>query len=210
MNGLTYLLENLKRKFDGKFIITRDVKYETIDRPSTIKKFELGALKIKKLLDDKVLEPPSSINIGEREIRKSTDKLLKRINNSFSAKGKFIHLIDKGEASCLALSLIATAKGIENILVVDERTTRMLGENPENLRKLLENKLHTKVQIKQNFDFLKNIRFIRSSELVYVAYKRNLVNLKDGNVLDALLYAVKYKGCAISRQEIEEAKKLRP
>jgi len=208
MNGLTYLLEELKKKFPGKFIITKDVRYETIDRPSTIKKFQLGALKIKSLLDNKILEMPSSVNINDEEIKKETNEILNIANNSFLARKGFMHIIDKGEASCLALSLIASKKGIDNIVVIDERTTRMLGEKPENLRKLFENKLHTKVELKQNFYFLKNIKFIRSSELVYLAYKKNLVKLKDGNVLDALLYAVKYKGCAISRQEIEEAKKL--
>ena len=38
--------------------------------------------------------------------------------------------------------------------------------------------------------------------------QKGLVNLSDGNVLDALLYAVKFKGCSISDDEIREIKKL--
>ena len=133
---------------------------------------------------------------------------MRTANNSFLARNEFMHIIDFGEASCLALSLIAREKNIENVIVIDERTTRMLGEKPENLHKLFESKLHTKVILKESFSFLRNIKFIRSSELVYLAYKKNLVKLKDGNVLDALIYATKFKGSAISRQEIEEMKRL--
>ena len=209
MNGLIYLLEKLKKQFKGKFIIPEDVKNETIDRPLNIKRFKLGAIRINSLLKDKVLELPSSINISNKEIKQRTFEILRKVNHSYQAKGEFVDIIQKGEASCLALSSLATEKNIESALVVDERTTRMIGESPENLRKLFEKKFHTKVNLKENLSFLKYIKFIRSSELVYVAYKRGLVDLEGENVLDALLYATKYKGAAISTQEIEEAKHLK-
>jgi len=209
MNGLTSILEGLKKKFNGKFIITEDVKYEAIDRPLTIKKFELGALRIKSLLDKKILEMPNSIDISSAKIKEKTSEILRKANNSFFARRGFMHIIDRGEASCLALLQLAGERKIEGALVVDERTTRMLSENPENLRRLFENKLHTKVQLKNDFSYLGDIKFIRSSELVYVAYKKGLIKLRGEKVLDALLYATKYKGCSISRQEIEEAKRLK-
>ena len=65
-----------------------------------------------------------------------------------------MHIIDNGEATCLALSLLAEERGIKNAIVIDERTTRMIGENPENLRRLFENKLHTKVKLEGDFSFL--------------------------------------------------------
>ena len=43
---------------------------------------------------------------------------------------------------------------------------------------------------------------------MYLAHKNKLVELENGNVLDALLYAVKYKGCSVSRNEIEALKNL--
>jgi len=208
MNSLTYLLEELKKEFKGKFIITQAVKYETIDRPMGTKKFELGALKINSLLKKKVLELPSSVNIRDDVIKDKTRDILRRANKAFFVKKDFMHIIDNGEASCLALSLLANERKMDNAVAVDERTTRMLGENPENLRRLFENKLHKRVKLEENFKFLRKIKFIRSAEIVYIAYKRGLINLDHENVLDALLYAVKYKGCSISRQEIEEAKRL--
>ena len=63
MNGFLYILEELKKSFNGKFLITEQVKYETLDRPLKIQIFELGALRIQDLLQKKVLELPSSLNI---------------------------------------------------------------------------------------------------------------------------------------------------
>jgi len=209
MNGLLPEFRDLKKIFNGKFLITKEVKKEIIDRPLTIKRFELEALKLKQLLDENILEMPSSIKISQNEISNKTNKILDIANNTFKGKGKYIHIIDSGEASCLALSKMLTEKKIKNVIAVDERTTRMLGEKPENLKRLLQKKLHVDVRFKkENFKFFKGFKFLRSSELVYIAYKKNLVRLKNGNVLDALLYAVKFKGCSISNDEIREIKKL--
>ena len=94
--------------------------------------------------------------------------------------------------------------------MVDERTTRMLCEMPKNLRALLESKLHTSVHAEEgNFKFFSGLKIIRSSELSYIAYKKGLIGISASKQLvDALLYAVKFKGCAISSQEIEQIKKL--
>ena len=43
INGLYEELKLLKAKFDGKFIITDEVKAEIIDKPINIKRFELEA-----------------------------------------------------------------------------------------------------------------------------------------------------------------------
>jgi hypothetical protein len=208
MNGVIDIIEKLKGIFDGKFIITSDVKKEIIDRPLQIKRFSLEALKIKYLLDTGVLELSSSLGLNDKEVFKKTSEILNRANSTYKG-GHDIHIINFGEASCLAVSKMLNEKGIKNVIAVDERTTRMLGEKPENLSKLLEKKLHTKIiSNKDNFDFFKGFKFIRSAELAYVAYKKGLVNLKNGDVLDALLYAMKFKGCAISNDEISEIKRI--
>lgn len=208
MNGVIDILERLKSIFNGKFIITPDVKKEIIDRPLQIKRFSLEALKIKHLLDNKVLEMPSSFGLSDKDILKRTNDMLNKANSTYRG-GHDIHLINYGEASCLAVSRMLSEQGIDNAIAIDERTTRMLGEKPENLSKLLEKKLHTKITSnKNNFDFFKGFKFIRSAELAYVAYKKDLIELKNGDVLDALLYAMKFKGCAISNEEISEIKKI--
>jgi len=211
MNGLLDELRGLRKIFRGKFLITKDVKREVIDKPLTIKKFELEALRIKQLLDEKVLEMPEAVGVFENEISKRTEDFLNIANNMFISKKENIHLIDSGEASCLALSKILNDKKIENVIAVDERTTRMLGENPEGLSKIMTAKLHTKIIVKkENFIFFKDFKFIRSTELIYVAYKKGIMNIKDGNlVLDALLYALKIRGAAISDEEIREIKSMK-
>ena len=209
MNGMFEEFKALKKIFDGKFIITKEIKYEVIDRPLKIKRFELEALKIKQLLDEKILELPSALGVDDSEISKKAREFLTIGNDTFFERGRNIKLIDLGEMSCLALSRILDSKKIENVLAVDERTTRMLGEKPENIKSFMGKKLHTKITSKkENYKFFEGFRFIRSAELVYVAYKKGLVKLKGVNVLDALLYAVKFKGCSISGEEIREIKKL--
>jgi hypothetical protein len=204
MNGLLPELKKLKEIFNGKFLIPNDVKEEIIDKPMKIKRFALEALKIQELFHEGVLEMPDCLKINENLISKKAQEFKDVANNLFEAKGNYLHLIDLGEASCLALSRLLDEKGINNVVVIDERTTRMFGEKPENLKDLLERKLHTKVFLKQkNFQIFEGFKFIRSAELIYVAYKKGIIGLKN-NVLEALLYAMKFKGCAISDEEIKE------
>ena len=39
-------------------------------------------------------------------------------------------------------------------------------------------------------------------------FKKGIVKIKDPKTLEALLYAVKFKGCSITDEEIKEIKKL--
>ena len=209
MAGLIPELKELKKIFKGKFIITKEVKSEIIDRPLTIKRFELEAMMLQELIDSGILEMPSSLNVSDAEIMEKTEQIMNVANNTFTGKERNIHLIDLGESSCLALSKILTEKKIENIVVVDERTTRLLGEKPENLKKYMESKLHFSLsENKSNYKFFQGFKFIRSTELMYVAYKKGIIKIKNKNLLDALLYALKFKGTAISDDEINEIKRI--
>lgn len=209
MNGMLEVIESLKKNFSGKFIVTHDVRREIVDTPLHIKKFELEALKIKSLIDSGVLELPSALGVSEDEIEAEDQMMLNIANSTFSGKGKDIHLLDHGEASCLALSKILTDRGIQNIIAVDERTTRLLAERPENLKKIMESRLETKIVVNsKNLPMFKDFKIVRSTELAYVAYKKGLLDIKDKLVLDALLYALKFKGAAVSGEEIEAIKKL--
>ena len=209
MNGLLYVIENLKKTFQGKFIISDEVKYEVCERPLKVKRFQLGAMRIKKLIDSEILESPSSIGIRQEIIRKETKRLMELSNNSFNANEKSIKIVSSAEMSCMALSSELNKKGIENIIAIDERTARMLCEKPINIEKIMSKRLHKRVKINENkLDELKNIKLIRSSELIYVAHKKGLTNLKGSDALEALLYGTKFKGSSISFEEINVLKKL--
>lgn len=209
MNGMSETLKRLKSIFNGKFMITGDVKREVIDVPLRIKKFELEALNIQGLLNQGILEMPSSIGVTDSEINKGLDQVMHTANSAFNGEGRDIHILDLGEASCIALSTILTRKKITNVIALDERTTRLLAEKPENLKMIFEERMKTKITMKkQNTDLFRELKFIRSTELAYVAYKKGLLDLKGPEVLDAVLYAMKFKGAAISGEEIQEIESI--
>jgi len=210
MSGLLNEFKKLKKTFPGKFIIPEEVKVEIINHPLEIKKFELEALKLNQLLKEGILEMPESLGIDSTQISNETKKLIEIANSTFfENKEKEIHLIDSGETACLVLSKILTKKGIKNLIVIDERTTRLLSEKPENLKNLLTKKIHTNINIKkENLKSFSGIKMVRSAELMFIAYKKGLMDLKDKKTLDAVLYALKFKGCGISGKEIEILKRM--
>lgn len=209
MAGLLPELKELKKIFDGKFIITENVRTEVVDRPINIKRFELEALKVQQLIDEKILEFPETFGVSHEEIEKETDKFMDLANSMMSAKKRDVKLVHSGEASCLALGKILGKKGIENLIAIDERTTRLLSEKPENLKELMERRLHMPVRLKNNnYQYFSGFKFVRSTELMYVAYKKGLMRWKNEKLLDAVLYALKFSGAAITGDEIREIKSL--
>ena len=208
LNGLITEFKELKNYFNGKFIITREVMQEVITKPMDLKRFKLEALKIKQLVDDKILETPSSLGIKDDDISKRMMQLKTKANNLFFAHGNPMTLIHSGETSCLALFELLAEKSIKSIISTDERTTRLLGEKPGNLLELLHKKLHTRIDVHGVMDYFRKFKFIRSTEIMYVAYKKGIIRLKNHDVLDALLYALKINGCSISDEEIKEIERI--
>ena len=183
LNGLLDELKKLRGAFNGDFLITKQVKSEVIDKPLKIKYFELEALKVQQLLEDNILKMADSYGINDSLINSKTEEIMNIANGLFMSSNNKLNIMQLGEASCLALSRILYEKGIENIIVVDERTTRMLVEKPENLKDLLERKIHTKiVLVKKDFQYFKEFKIIRSAELMYVAWKKNLLGVKKGEI----------------------------
>lgn len=207
MNNLLWILEPLKRKTGGNFTITGAVKRELVERPLTIKKFEFEAIQVAKLIENGVLE------ITADKSKKS--KLLADVANScFECKGQQLRIVQDAEIEILA---IASETG--NAAVIDERTVRLLVEDAEDLRTLLEKRLHSDVKmnsrnVRRFQKELGSVHIIRSSELVGVAFALGLFDelvprMKRGRevLLDAVLWGVKSDGCAITENEIEEIKK---
>ncbi|MDO8508628.1 MAG: hypothetical protein Q7S27_02995 [Nanoarchaeota archaeon] len=209
INGMLDVLESLKNNFKGKFIITEAVKKEVIDYPLNVPRFELGALRVQALLNKGVLELPSSLNIDNEIIKKESLRLMNIANHYVSSKGTWINILSEGETSCLALSSELTKQNIENIIAIDERTTRILAEKPQNLQKIISDRLHSNVKAQlSNLEEFYNFKFIRSTELVYIAFKKGLLNIQGKKALEAALYATKFKGSSVTFEEIEELKKL--
>ena len=210
-NNLLWLLESLKGKFKGDFIITEAVKKELIERPLETKRFKFEALQVLNYVNSGVLKI-----YQEDLIHKKTLELLELANTCFRAKGNFMRIVHFAEISSIAACLMLNA----DAMVVDERTTRQLIESPERLIKILNRRLHTKIEV--NRDNLarfrketKNVKLIRSSELVAIAYELGLLNkylpkISDPKrtLLESVLWGVKLNGCAISEREINEILRL--
>jgi len=208
MNGMLGIVEKLKGVFDGEFVLTPAVKREVVDRPMKIKKFKLEALRVNDMIERGVFKMSGGI-VPQGKLEREKKRILKVVNGVLrvTATRKKIEIIHDGEAACLAFANLC---GCDNVIVIDERTTRMLSEAPEDLERMMEKKLHVPLDADvESLKELKGFRFIRSAELLYVAWKKGLVHVKKSrDLLDALLYGVKFKGCAISSGEIEEMKKL--
>ena len=211
MNDLLWLLEELKKSFKGEFYISVTVKEELVDKPLSTKKFKFEALQVLKCINDGILTV-----ITNDEIKNTTLHLLDLANNSFKAYNNPIRIVHQGEIEGLASSLFLES----GAFVVDERTTRILIENPKRLWDILKNSLHTKIDVDEhNLDEFQSItkatNVIRSVELVTVAYELGLLNKYLANIenpkrtlLESVLWGVKLNGCAVSRREIDEIIKL--
>src|SRR3989344_614198 len=205
MNGLLFVLEELKKNCNVEFLITKEVKEEVIDRPLTIRRFELEALRMQELFKKKVIQLAAISASEVQELRKLRNEFMDVANRSYIAKHKAVHLLDKGEAAALALCVIMKKKtGNEIPLVIDERTARMLVENPTHLGKILEKKFHGTIDIHlKDLRIFEGFKIIRSTELVYIAHKKKLTGISGPKALEALLYGLRFKGASISDEEIE-------
>ena len=210
-NNLLGLLNGLKESYKGNFYITEAVKRELVERPLMTKKFKFEALQVLRSINAGVLEIFDS-----KELRKKTFHLLDLANKCFSAQGNFIQIVHFAEISGVVVSILNDSEAF----VVDERNMRLLIEDPDKLKEILGNKLHTTVSVNRNnlSEFraiTKKIKLIRSVELVTVAYElglldKYLVNIPqpDKTLLDAVLWGVKLNGCSVSEREIEEIIKI--
>lgn len=208
INGLLEIFEKIHQ--NGIIIaITNYVYQEVVDRPSHIPRFELGALRVKELVEKGVIKFATDLGLAQAEIESETQRWLKIANSAIRYENHFIEVVSIAEISCIAVSSLLNKKNIDNIIGIDERTTRILFEKPENLRELMSSKLHRNITLyTKDLEKTRQFRFIRSSEIVFMAYKKGLIQIRDKHALEALLYATKFKGCAISWEEIEQLKKL--
>lgn len=214
LNNLLWLLDPLKKKFGGDFFICPGVYGELIKKPLTTKKFKFEALQILPYIVTDVLKLYKN-----EELSKITKELMHLANNSFLARGSPIKVVHLGEIEAIATAILTGAE----TLVIDERTTRTLIENPHAVSEHLQRKLHTHIDIDRDMlDKLKSriehIKVIRSFELVSIAYESGFLdrymlesvesvpevsNVKRA-VLEGVLWAIKLSGCSVSRDEIYE------
>ncbi len=206
LNGLLWTVEPLKELFHGDFFIPSAVKGELVDRPFSLHRFKLEALAVQRLLHRHTLREHEKLAV---------DSLLSLVNRIYYAYHVPVTILQRGEVEALALAVQLHS----DAYVVDERTMRLLIEDPASLQQLLAKKLHTSIQMdKQPLEtfkaFVKNVKVLRSTELMMIALDKGLfdsyynTDVKRQDVADALLWGLRLNGCSISTEEIEEVKNI--
>lgn len=205
-NCLFWVMKDLRKKTGVRFIIPDFVEEEVVKRPLHMNRFRLEGFRVHYRILDGTFEV-----IHDEKARDHAMSVISAINNTFSAKGKAIQLIHKGEAEVLTLAKKIGAKFVG----IDEKTTRILIENPMEIKKWLERKLHTDISVnKKNLDKFtnefKHLKVLRSCDIIAYAYKNGYFShmlkrgLKGKTLIQGLLWALKFKGCAIMEKEINQ------
>jgi len=209
-NNLLWTLKPLKKKFIGRFCITRSAKQELIDKPLSIKRFSFEALQTQAVINEETL----SIVEGE-DIYKLAEKILYLANHLVYAHNKPIHLVSDADVEGIAAAIRLKAAAY----VIDERTVRLLVEDINQIPKFMSEKLHTYIRLDTHnaeslSKIIKGIPILRSFELMIVAYKMGLLDHlipsgKNGRLtlLDAVLWGMKTDGCSVTEKEIRQASK---
>ncbi|MFA6213992.1 MAG: hypothetical protein WC717_01820 [Candidatus Micrarchaeia archaeon] len=197
-----HILYFLKKKYRGSFIIPPSVEKECVEQPMHLKNYALHAIRLKRAIAE------GTIDVVAAAPGKRAEEVSFAANGIFHVEGTPLRLLHAGEADVISLAL---ELGVENILM-DERTTRMLVEDPESLRGHLEHELGRQIGINDgNLSAFsratRKLRFFRSTELLLLAYEKGYFadyRELERDAVEASLYKLKYSGCAIGFGEIGE------
>lgn len=203
-NCMIKIIKHLAEMEKIKFIVPESVYDESVLKPLRIRQYELNAVRIKDAVEEgyiKVAKTSQVIQKTMQAIEGISEKIC-------TANGKPLKLIQLGETEALALAKEINAR----VVLVDERTTRMLIEEPQNMRGFLERRHHKQINIDPDFakkfmDMFKEIKIIRSVELIALAYESGAFSQevhKSKDALEASLWAAKFAGCAVSEEEIKD------
>jgi len=199
--GLFGALVIVSRNLQGNLVISEEVQHESIDRPINNPQYSFSAVRLKRAMLDGIFRVANS--------RQDTiQKVLNLTNNIFIINSKPLRLVHEGEAELVALAIDNNL----STLLMDERNTRMLVEDPISMKNHMEKEWNTKITINQKalqeFQFLtRGIHVIRSSEILALAYDINYFRKfheLEEKAFESALYAIKFNGCAISFDEIKE------
>jgi len=193
----------VKKKSGARFLIPEEVRQEIFVRPLKLPKYEFSAIRLNQLLEEGIVErafPP--------ELENKTNEFLSIANNLFFVRGNPIELIQRGEAQCLAVMQSLNA----DALLIDEKTTRLLVESPEQLLQRISGEYENKISVEQDAlsQFRKKTREIfvmRSSELLAIAAEKGFFQQYgdfEEKAFKAGLRALRNAGCSIAEEEIKQ------
>ncbi|OIO26648.1 hypothetical protein COU38_03785 [Candidatus Micrarchaeota archaeon CG10_big_fil_rev_8_21_14_0_10_54_18] len=202
INALQYLKDNA----GTAFIIPPAVQKELIESPLHIKHYWFSALRMRRLINAGTLRTVSPPNL-----RKETRRLDSLANNVFKVGRRPLKILHQGELECLALASSVNAAA----LLVDEKTTRLLVENPNLLLESIQGEQKNKVYVNQKHlrAFRKNAYYpvIRSTEVIAVAAEQGFYRdygVDEAEAARAAMHALRHAGCSITHRELDEYEQL--
>ncbi|MFQ5406354.1 MAG: hypothetical protein ACE5DI_04315 [Candidatus Micrarchaeia archaeon] len=194
------VLKFLKGK-NARFLIPPAVHSEIVSRPIQIRKYQFSAVRLRNALTTKSLEVTSV-----EKLKLKTQEVMNTANNSFFVEERPLRLVHDGEAECVALYDFVNA----NALLIDEKTTRMMIEDPLRLQKVLQSEYKASVDVNSKnlsafSKITKNMFVTRSSEILAAAAKKGFFSeYKDPSLaLRAAVYALKESGCSLTNKELK-------
>ncbi|VVB67827.1 Uncharacterised protein [Candidatus Norongarragalina meridionalis] len=194
-------LEYLTQRTKARFLITTGVRDEIIARPLNIRQYAFSAVRLRNMVERGVLE------VTEADAAKA-EAIMADANAAYSVGGRTAIILHRGEAECLAC-----AKGA---LLIDEKTARLLVENPEKLRASMEVEYRQSVRINKARitafrEKTKGTLIIRSAELLAMAHRNGFFfgfGERADEAFHAALYSLRQSGCSISGHELEDYQKI--
>lgn len=210
MNCLMWVFNELKSR-GFRFVVPKGVKDEVIDSGLRSKKFKYEAIRVMRYFSSGIFEE------HDMDVRSEASEMLSYANSSFYIKHNPLRILQQADAEVAVLARKINADAI----VTDEKTLRLLVEAPDFVKKILERKFHERVTVNEralhSFNrVFEGISVVRSVDLIALAYdigifdemvaKCQLPNKKrcGRDVLEGVLYALRFSGCAVSFKEIEE------
>ncbi len=194
-------LYDLKTKYPNlRMIIPNGVYEEVVSIGDKSEKFAWSAIRIKKLISDKIIE---LVPIEDKD-RDKYIKLDKELNSIFKTSYSNMEILQKGEIECILLYSSINA----SLLAIDELTTRLLIESPNQLKDLMQSRYKVNIYfdsvLLNNYShYFDNINVVRSVDLVAFFDRQGMFSSYGENILKPLLYSLKYSGCAVTSDEID-------
>ena len=193
-------------KLGAEFLITPAVEKEIVLNPINVHRYAFSAIRLHKTIDDKLLRV---IDVDSHLM----NRIMNSANAAFLLRGKPMKLIHAGEAACLA----AYKQNGCSALAIDEKTTRLLIENPALLADNISEQFGQRIIVdKRSLDeftsLTSGIEIIRASELLAIATKNGYFDSFGKHKEQAFhtaIYALKQAGCSLSEKEVNDYQKLK-
>lgn len=209
VNCLIWIFDRLQQK-GNRFVVPASVKREIVDQGLASQKYKYEAIRVMRYTLKGTFE------VDKRDIKNEASRILNYANTSFTINGNPLKILQDADAEVVALAKKINADAI----ATDERTLRMLVENPEAMKPILEEKFHAKVGVNENSlrelsNIIKGVPVMRSVDIITTAFMAGIFEETEGycknvipncrkELIQGLLFALKFSGCAIAFEEVNE------